>query len=337
MALYKRGSSNIYYVKLVDPRDGRIIRRSTRTSDRRKAQKLHDQLKASLWTASTSEYPARLWEEAVVKWLSERGHKRSIDDDKGQLRWLDPFLRGKHLHEISRQLIEHIVGQKADVTPATRNRYRALIRAILRAAEKEWEWIPRAPHIRLEPEPDRRVRFLTREEFERLAACLPHHLAQMARFSVATGIRQSNVTGLTWDRVDLARQRAWIGSGDTKNAEPLGIYLNSEALGVLRGQEGNHPEYVFTYRGRPIRQATTKAWYRALNKAGIEDFRWHDLRHTWASWHVQAGTPIFAVQEAAGWKSPQMARRYAHLTADHFADFAERIVGTKMDTPPGDP
>lgn len=68
---------------------------------------------------------------------------------------------------------------------------------------------------------------------------------------------------------------------------------------------------------------STKAWYGALERAGITDFRW--LRHTWASWHVQIGTPLFALQELGGWESAEMVRRYAHLAADHLAPFAEGL------------
>jgi len=81
--------------------------------------------------------------------------------------------------------------------------------------------------------------------------------------------------------------------------------------------------------------AGRKAWYAALVSAGIEDFRWHDLRHTWASWHVpsafapaipnQAGTPLFALQEMGGWSSAEMVRRYAHLAADHLSPHAEKL------------
>jgi integrase len=82
---------------------------------------------------------------------------------------------------------------------------------------------------------------------------------------------------------------------------------------------------VFSYRGQPVVQLSTKAWYAALERAGIEDFRWHDLRHTWASWHVQNGTPLFALQELGGWESPGMVRRYAHFGADHLAPYAQRL------------
>jgi integrase len=75
----------------------------------------------------------------------------------------------------------------------------------------------------------------------------------------------------------------------------------------------------------PITQVSTKAWYAALDRAGIKEFRWHDLRHTWASWHVQQGTRLFALQELGGWESAEMVRRYAHLAADHLAPYAERL------------
>jgi integrase len=92
----------------------------------------------------------------------------------------------------------------------------------------------------------------------------------------------------------------------------------------LNKRLGKHATHVFSYRGVPITQVSTKAWYAALDRAGIKEFRWHDLRHTWASWHVQQGTPLFALQELGGWESAEMVRRYAHLAADHLVPYAER-------------
>ena len=91
-----------------------------------------------------------------------------------------------------------------------------------------------------------------------------------------------------------------------------------------------HRTHVFSYLGRPITQVSTKAWYAALKRAGIEDFRWHDLRHTLASWHVQNGTPLFALQELGGWESAEMVRRYAHLSSDHLAPYAERLSALRV-------
>ena len=106
--------------------------------------------------------------------------------------------------------------------------------------------------------------------------------------------------------------------------------LNETALQVLRVQKGQHPVYVFTFRGQKVLQVSGAAWYRALERAGIEDFRWHDLRHTWASWHVQNGTPLHALQELGGWESSEMVRRYAHFSAEHLAPYADRLCELRV-------
>jgi integrase len=103
------------------------------------------------------------------------------------------------------------------------------------------------------------------------------------------------------------------------------VSLNDTAYGVLMRQKGKHLERVFTCRGRPIANAKTRAWRQALKAAGIENFRWHDLRHCWASWLVQNGTPLYAVQELGGWNSVQMVQRYAHLSPANLADHARTI------------
>ena len=94
---------------------------------------------------------------------------------------------------------------------------------------------------------------------------------------------------------------------------------------VLATQVGCHPQLVFALKGEAIAQVSTAAWKKALKRAGIEDFRWHDLRHTWASWHVQNGTPLNVLQELGGWESAEMVRRYAHFSASHLAPFASRL------------
>ena len=167
-----------------------------------------------------------------------------------------------------------------------------------------------------------------REEAERLFVELPEHLRALATFSVETGLRKSNVTGVQWSQVDLRRRCAWIHPDQAKGRKAIAVPLSAAAILVLREQIGKHPVNVFSYRGKPIKQLNTKAWRRALRRAGIEDFRWHDLRHTWASWHVQAGTPLHVLQELGGWESVEMVRRYAHLSSDHLAAYVDRMSGS---------
>ena len=217
-----------------------------------------------------------------------------------------------------------------DVSNATVNRMLEVLRAILRKAAREWEWTDHIPYICLLPEPRRRIRCLTREEADRLIAELPAHLAAMARFSLSTGLRQRNVVSLQWTQVDLKRRMAWIHPDQAKARRGIAVPLKAEAMVVLVAQQGQHPRNVFTYRGRPVKQVNGHAWKQALVRAGIKDFRWHDLRHAWASWHVQAGTPLNVLQELGGWESVSMVRRYARLAADHLAECAERLARPRM-------
>jgi integrase len=103
------------------------------------------------------------------------------------------------------------------------------------------------------------------------------------------------------------------------------VPFNEAALEVVTRQQGKHPVHVFTYEGNQVKQVSTRAWYKAVKRAGIEAFRFHDLRHTWASWHVQNGTPLHVLQELGGWETPSMVRRYAHLASDHLAAYAGKV------------
>lgn len=170
-------------------------------------------------------------------------------DDLYLLRWLDPHLKGKLLETINRDLIETLKAKRKQegVSNARTNRMLALLRSILRRAEREWEWIERAPAIRLLSEPKRRIRWLTFAEAERLIAECPEHLADMVRFSLATGLREANVTGLCWTQVELTRRVAWIHPDQAKARRAIGVPLNTDAVLVLRRWEGRHPERVFCY------------------------------------------------------------------------------------------
>jgi integrase len=208
--------------------------------------------------------------------------------------------------------------------PATVNRYLALIRNLLHMARDEWQWIDSFPKIRMLHGEVERDRWLTRQEADRLIAACPPHFAALVRFALATGCRAREITGLEWSRVDLDRQTAWLNH--TKNGTPRGVPLNHDALAVLTDAIGQHPRYCFTYRGNPIRwDVTNTAWENALRKAGIEDFRFHDLRHTWASWHRQAGTSCDELKDLGGWKTRSMVDRYAKFATENLLAAAMRI------------
>ena len=120
-------------------------------------------------------------------------------------------------------------------------------------------------------------------------------------------------------------QHAWVDEIDSKNGSAIAVPLNSLEMEVLLRQKGKHDTRVFTYAGKPIANANTKEWKKTLLRAGITDFRWHDLRHTWATWQRKAGASTHELQSLGGWKTGAMVERYAHLDADHLKVAANRI------------
>ncbi|TAM09370.1 MAG: site-specific integrase [Nevskiaceae bacterium] len=324
MSLYKRKDSSVWWVKL--SHKGCRLQESTGTADRKEAQEYHDKRKHELWEQQRlGVKPRHFWEEAVLRHLAESGHKATLETDKYHLRWMQPHLEGMSLDDISREVIDKLfqAGLSEGVSNATVNRRLELLRSILRKAVHDWEWMDRMPKMHFLKEPLGRIRWLRKEEAVRLLEELPEHLRAMARFSLATGLRQGNVKRLRWAQVDLGKHRAWIQAHEAKGRRAIPVPLNTEAMDVLLRQQGQHPVYVFSYKGKPIEQVGTKAWRGALDRAGIADFHWHDLRHTWASWHVQNGTPLNVLQELGGWRDASMVQRYAHLAMEHLESYAE--------------
>jgi integrase len=115
------------------------------------------------------------------------------------------------------------------------------------------------------------------------------------------------------------------------------VSLNTDALAVLERWCNKHERYVFVFRKRaPITQVATRKWRSVCKAVGLEGFRFHDLRHTWASWQVQAETPLSHLQEMGGWADFAMVQRYAHLSPGHLRQYADRtLLGDSQTTETG--
>ncbi len=324
--LYRRPDSASWWINATLP-NGQRIRQSAGTENREDAQALLAKLKLDAYRGHHFGIkPQRSWQEAVIRYLELKRSLRSFADLQRICRLLDPYLGAAMLNQINGDMIWRIVqGElKKGNKPATVNRYLATTRSVLRMARDEWQWLDTIPKIRLLRGEIERDRWLTRAEADRLIACSAKHLAALVRYALATGCRAAEITGLEWERVDLARNTAWLNQ--TKNGTPRGVPLNVDAVQVLREQIGKHPRFCFTYEGQPLRaDVTNTAWHSALRRAGIKDFRFHDLRHTWASWHRQAGTSCDELKDLGGWKSRQMVDRYAKFATENLLSAASRI------------
>ena len=324
--IYRRHDSRCWWIATTLP-NGERIRQSTGTENRREAEAVLAKLKVEAFReVHLGIKPERSWKEAVVRYLASKQHLRSFADVQLICRKLDPYLAEIKLHQINGDVIWNITQAelKRGIRPATVNLRLALIRSLLRMARDEWQWIEGVPRIKLLPVNNARDRWLTPHEADRLIAVAPPHLKALIRFALATGCRAREITGLEWDRVDLKRSTAWLNQ--TKNGSPRGVPLNLDAVEVLGAERGKHPAFCFTYRGEPIAwECTNSAWHSACRKAGITDFRFHDLRHAWASWHRQAGTSCDELKDLGGWKSRVMVDRYAKFATEHLAVAAARI------------
>ena len=324
--LYRRQDSRYWWISTTLP-NGKRIRQSTGTETRSEAKAYLAKLQLDSYREThLGIKPQRNWQEAVVRFLAAKASLRDVKGYQGICRRLHEYLGDMMLNHINGDVIWNIVqGElKRGNKIATVNRHLAVTRAILRMARDEWQWIDSMPKIRLLSGEVERDRWLSHEEADRLIAACPPHLAAMVKFALATGCRAREITGLEWNRVDLHRKTAWLDK--TKNGTPRGVPLNQDAIHVLEALQGNHPSYCFSYKGKPIKRSNSnKAWYSALSRAGLEGFRFHDLRHTWASWHRQAGTTCDELKDLGGWKSRIMVDRYAKFATEHLAVAATRI------------
>ncbi len=364
MSIFRRGS--VWYADFTAP-DGKRIKQSLGTEDKRQAQELHDRLKSEQWRIERlGDFPDVTFDDACLRWLEKKAHKKSLDADKGRIGfWLIHF-QGVLLKSISEAKIYAAVSKMTNrkhrdnweskasslrkrgdvvepfvevpVSISTKAKHLALMKAIMRAAERDWKWIERGPVIKVPQERGKRVRWLEPHEAIRLINECSEPLKSIVVFALATGLRRSNIVDLQWQDVDLQRKVAWIHPEESKSGQAIGVALNDTACRLLRDQVGNHKKWVFVHQKSSTKSDGTKAaevrkmrvdgntaWRLALKRAGIDNFRFHDLRHTWASWLVQAGVPLTVLQEMGGWESIEMVQRYAHLAPRHLSAHAKQI------------
>lgn len=317
---------------------GTRVQRSTHTEVRAAAEEWCAQVATDLWRqAKLGEQPTLSWQEAVEKWFNTKqaDKKKDLASDADKARVIAPHMDDRRLDTITTKDIDDVLDAltaKRGLANGTRNRYRSFILGVMNLMRKK-EYAVAEVHPEKRKEPKGRVRWIPKEEARRLLGELPLHLHRMVEFSLASGLRQANVTGLEWKRVDLQRRIAWVDPEDAKADEPIPIPLSDEAIAILIEARNcplhGHARLCFTYYKRQVAQPANTAWENALGRAQIDDYTWHDLRHTWASWHVMGWmsadgtpTPLEVLQKLGGWASLQMVMKYAHLSPNYTAKYA---------------
>lgn len=209
------------------------------------------------------------------------------------------------------------------------NRYRSFLSLCFREGIRNRKvTLNTARLIAQKREPRGRKRFLSREEYERVLDILRKDYPSRAVdfiLSVNTGMRLSEQYGLAWKNVDLVRREIYLA--DTKNGESRTIPMNSivfDELTALGAQPRNAPVFP---RPRAGTGSIKPRWFTAvIRRAEIEDYTWHNNRHTFCSWLAIGGTPLRTIQELAGHKTISMTARYSHLSPDHKGSEIEKLV-----------
>jgi integrase len=328
MSLYRRKAEGPWWVRISV--SGNKIRKSSGTQDRAAAKEFEQRERERAWRElKLGERAAIPWREAAARWLTET-KKRTKSKDEYMLAWFGGYLDNEPLSAIDRDTIEDLRDglREEGASESTVDRYLALLRAILRKARDEWRYIDNMPKVPMYGQKAPEPRWLRRDEFERLKQELPSHLKLAAEFAVLTGLRMRSMLQLTWDRVDLETRRAWIPQSQMKGGRSFGFPLSFAAVAVLESCRELHPtgSRVFQYDGAPVDDCNTAAFHKAVKRAQLEPLRWHDLRHTFASWAVQGGVSLHELMQLGDWKSYAMVLRYGHLAPDHLSNAAELVA-----------
>jgi integrase len=210
------------------------------------------------------------------------------------------------------------------VKPATVNRDLAALKHALRLAV-DWGYLEGSPaeRVRQLKEPPGRVRYLTREEAAGLIKECSKGLRPLVVAALHTGMRQGELLALEWCDVDFKRRQIRVVNSKTHDSRvvPMNEMLYNTLL-PLRRKEGR---VFISRRGRPYSEIGS-TFKLALDRAGIEDFRFHDLRHTFASWLAMEGIPLTAIGQLLGHKTARMTMRYAHLAPEYLANVVEVLT-----------
>ena len=195
------------------------------------------------------------------------------------------------------------------------------------------------PIIARPKQPPGRIRWLEPEEAERLILASGENLRPLVIFLLYTGARIGEALWLDWRNVDLSR--AHVQFLKTKTHEPRGVPLHPRVVAALAELPHREGEIFRTPDGKPYAQPTNDAdtsagsriktaFKGAFRRAGIEDFRPHDCRHTWATWHYRANRDLGSLQKLGGWKTLSMVMRYAHTNVAEHAHTINLLPGGKL-------
>lgn len=329
MGLFKR--NKVWWMSFVH--QGRQIRRTTGSTDRRLAEAILAKVKVKLIEGQyfdRLEEQERTFQEMAERYVKERvagasrhGERRA----KCMLAHLLPVFGHMVLAHVTPKEIAAYKWrrQQEQAAPATIVKELAFMKTAFNVAIREWEWCRDNPVCRVSMGKvnNARVRYCDDETFARLYQACPTWLQPIVMVARYTGLRRENVVSLQWEQVDLARGVVILDH--TKNGDRLGIPLCDPAMKTLETLKPSRPyasgAVFLRTTGEPVTgDMVTIAFRRVCKAVGVVNFRFHDLRHTFASALVQKGVDLYRAQRLLGHRDGRMTQRYAHLAPENLRE-----------------
>jgi integrase len=327
MGLYRRGQA--WWMSFTY--NGRQLRRPTETNDKKLAEKIYrkvmTQIAEGKWF-DIDEGSQRTFEELVAKYeATEFKELKSWRSVESYLKQLKEFFGNRTLTSITPALIDEFKQKRKGEKdkPATIVRKLNILKRILNLAKKRWMWLREVPPIEMERQADtKRLRNLSYEEYHKLLKHCEAWLKGIVTVAAWTGLRKGNILGLRRDQVNIFARTISLDGSETKNEEPLIIPIATPAYEALKEAMKvthlNSPLVFCHADGKPYTaMQVQRAFKEALKAAEITNFRFHDLRHCFASWNRQAGVDLDTLADLMGHKDTRMTRRYAHIGPKHLA------------------
>ena len=320
MSLNRSKSTGVFYADICI--NGKRMKKSLKTSNRKLAEKIYSKIHSEtiegIWFKKSQPHTL----EEMLEKAYPKGYSKSLVEYLGNTALIHQVTPG--------DVSKFKEWRSSRVSPASVNRDLATLKHSFNLAIREWEWVRENPvtRIKLLKEPPGRDRWLTDEEEQKLLQFCPSFLRELVVFALNTGMRLGEIISLEWKGVDLFRRTVTILH--SKNGLKKVIPMNDPVFSLLKEKSKVRlikNEWVFpnSVGGLWDKTKIDKIFRRILLKTEIEDFRFHDLRHTFATRLVQSGVDLYKIQKLLGHKSPLMTQRYSHLMVENLKDAVQSL------------
>lgn len=321
---------------------GKLIRQSTGEKELDKAERYLAQLIESQRKEKVyGERLDRTFNQAAARYVDEYGHKRSIDRSIQALKLVMPYIGEIPLLKIHSGVLDDFIKErkKAGITAGTLNRDMGVIRRVLSLSARLWRddrgrpWLDTVPMIPNIEGVKRKPRPISWQEQEGLLKALPCYLADMALFSLNTGLRDQEICGIKWDdecEVKGLDTTVFIISEErAKNEHERIVPLNSVARSIVASRRNNNSDYVFDYEGRKLDRINNRAWRKARESLGLAEVRVHDLRHTFGMRLRAAGVGFEDRQDLLGHHAGRITTHYSKVEISRLIECVELLCESR--------